>query len=313
MDFLILILGLAILIVGGEILVKGAVALALRFNVSVLVVGMTVVSFGTSAPELLVSIKAALGGHPDISMGNVVGSNIANISLILGLTTIILPITVNRNSIIIDWPIMMLASLLLYAFIYNGILGPIEGALMFLSLIVFNLWLIFKSRKENRIAADLEGIELEPQSSMSLLKSISFIIIGCVGLVFGADWFLKGAVGIAEDLGISERIIALTIVAFGTSVPELITSVIAAFRKQTDISIGNLIGSNLFNILGILGITGMVKEINVSSDILHSDMIWMLVVSFLVLPLMYFGKQFGRVKGALLFVFYLSYMFFLIS
>jgi cation:H+ antiporter len=313
MDYFILILGLAILIAGGEILVKGAVALALKFNISVLVVGMTVVSFGTSAPELLVSIKAALGGHPDISMGNVVGSNIANISLILGLTTLILPISVNKNSIKIDWPIMMLASLLLYVFIFNGILGPLEGAFLFLSLLIFNVWLIFKSRKDNLRAAAEQGDELISEPGMPLSKSIIFILLGCVGLLFGADWFLKGAVGIAHNFGISERIIALTIVAFGTSVPELITSVIAAFRKQTDISIGNLIGSNVFNILGILGITGMVKEINVSTEILYSDMFWMLGLSFAILPLMYFGKMFGRVKGAFLLLFYITYIFLLIS
>ncbi|MBA3899560.1 MAG: calcium/sodium antiporter [Bacteroidetes bacterium] len=308
MDYLILILGLAILIAGGEILVKGAVAVALKFNVSILVIGMTVVSFGTSAPELLISIKAALGGHPDISMGNVVGSNIANISLILGLTTLILPISVNKDSIKIDWPIMMLASLLLYIFILNGILGPLEGVFLFLSLIIFNVWLIFKSRKENKKTVVEEGAGLTSESTMPLLKCLLFIALGCIGLLVGADWFLKGAVGIAEGFGISERIIALTVVAFGTSVPELITSVIAAIRKQTDISIGNLIGSNVFNILGILGITGMVKEINVSNEILFSDMYWMLGISLAMLPLMYFGNKIGRLKGAFLFIFYIVYI-----
>jgi cation:H+ antiporter len=313
MDYFLLVIGLAVLIAGGEILVKGAVGLALKFNISVLVVGMTVVSFGTSAPELLVSVKAALQGHPDISMGNVIGSNIANISLILGITTIIFPIVINKDSIKVDWPVMMFSSLLLYVFILNNILGFAEGLLLLVFLILFNAWLIIKSRKENRKAAAEEGPELKAESTLPVWRCITYVAIGCIGLLFGAEWLLTGAVGIAESFGVSERVIALTIVAFGTSVPELITSSIAAIKKETDISIGNLIGSNVFNILGILGITGMVKEVPVNEIILNQDIIWMLVVSAALLPLMFFGKKIGRVKGLALFSFYVIYVYFVLS
>jgi cation:H+ antiporter len=307
MDIILLILGLAVLIIGGEILVKGAVGIALKFNVSVLVVGMTIVSFGTSAPELLISIKAALQGHPDISMGNVIGSNIANISLILGITTIIFPIVINKDSIRIDWPVMMAASIIMYLFILNQIIGFLEGLLLFLLLIVFNAFLIIKSRRENRKKAEDDDPELKVEAQMSILKGITFFLIGCIGLIFGAEWFLNGAVGIATNLGISERVIGLTIVAFGTSVPELITSTIAAFRKETDISIGNLIGSNVFNILGILGITGMVKEIPISLEILNKDIFFMLAISFLIFPMMLFKRKIGRTKGVFLLLFYIVY------
>jgi cation:H+ antiporter len=311
MDALYLLLGLIVLIIGGEVLVKGAVGIALKFNVSVLVVGMTIVSFGTSAPELLISTKAALQGHPDISMGNVIGSNIANISLILGITTIIFPIMINKDSVRIDWPVMMMSSLILYLFTLNGIIGFYEGLLLFVLLIAFNAFLIIKSRRENRRKAEEEDPELQTEAQMPVSKAVIFFLLGCTGLVFGAEWFLNGAVGIATNLGISERIIGLTIVAFGTSVPELITSAIAAFKKETDISIGNLIGSNVFNILGILGITGMVKEIPISLEILNNDIYWMLGISLLIYPLMIYKRSIGRMKGTILLAFYVTYIYLL--
>jgi cation:H+ antiporter len=311
MDYLLLISGLAILIIGGEVLVKGAVSLALKFKISVLVVGMTIVSFGTSAPELLISAKAALDGHPDISIGNVVGSNIANISLILGLTTIIFPIVVSKDSLRVDWPMMMIASILCYVFMLNLELGFTEGLFFVLFLVIFNAALIIKSILENRRAAREEDSDLEAESQMKVWKSITMIVLGVGGLLLGSEWFLKGTIGVSRSFGISERIIALSVVAFGTSIPELITSVIAAFRKETDISIGNLIGSNLFNILGILGITALIKPIEISPVIMQNDIFWMLGISAALLPLMYFGKRIGRYKGILLFLFYLTYIFLL--
>lgn len=312
MDYLLLIAGLAVLIGGGEILVKGAVAVALKFNVSVLVIGMTIVSFGTSAPELLVSIKAAIQGHPDISIGNVIGSNIANISLILGITTLIFPILIKKDSLNIDWPVMMASGLIFYVFLWDNFVHFTEGFILFGLLILFNVWVIVKSRKEHRKSAEKEDPELIPEVKIPVWKSTVFILIGCLGLALGAEWFLTGAVGIAESFGISERIIAITVVAFGTSVPELITSGIAALKKETDISIGNLIGSNVFNILGILGITAMVKEIPVSVEMASFDIYWMLAISLLIFPLMYFGKKIGRIKGFILVSFYLIYIFVLL-
>jgi cation:H+ antiporter len=311
MDYLLLIAGLAILIVGGEVLVKGAVALALKFNISVLVVGMTIVSFGTSAPELLISAKAALQGHPDISIGNVVGSNIANISLILGLTTLIFPIPVSKDSLRIDWPMMMAASILCYVFMLNFELGLTEGVFLVLFLVIFNAGLIIKSRLENRRAASEEDSDLKAESRIKVWKSLLMIAIGVGGLMLGSEWFLTGTIGISRSFGISERIIALSVVAFGTSIPELITSVIAAFRKETDISIGNLVGSNLFNILGILGITAIIKPVTINPSILNNDILWMLAISAALLPIMLIGKKIGRLKGLFLFLFYITYIFLL--
>ncbi|HET6245266.1 MAG: calcium/sodium antiporter [Bacteroidetes bacterium] len=313
MEYLLLIVGLAILISGGEILVKGAVAIALKFNVSVLVIGMTIVSFGTSAPELLVSIKAAIQGHPDISIGNVIGSNIANISLILGVTTIIFPILINKDSLKIDWPMMMVSSMIFYLFLLNNLIGFYEGLFLFLFLILFNFWIIYKSRKEHKKIPKNDEPELIPEVTTPIWKSLLFILLGVLGLILGAEWFLNGAVGIAENFGISERIIAITVVAFGTSVPELVTSGIAALKKQTDISIGNLIGSNIFNLLGILGITAMVKEIPISIEMANFDIYWMLGISLLIFPLMYFGRKIGRLKGLVLVSFYLVYIFIVIN
>ena len=311
MDFLLLIGGLAILIFAGELLVKGAVAVAFRFKISSLVVGMTVVSLGTSAPELIISIQAALTGHPDISIGNVVGSNIANLGLVLGITAIIFPIAINRNSIRIDWPMMMLASVLFYVLILDKQLVFYEGLLFVIILFVFLFWLVKRSRKKG---LEKVAVEDEPQvkeQERKLWISITFLLVGSIGLVFGAKWLVEGATGIAKYFGVSERIIGLTIIAFGTSVPELVTSVIAAFRKQTDIAIGNLIGSNIFNILAILGITSMITPLTIHEKVLSSDVLWMLGIALALLPLMLIGKRLNAPKGALLLIVYVAYIFLL--
>jgi cation:H+ antiporter len=309
MDYLYLLLGLVILVVGGEILVKGAVAVAYRFKISPLVVGMTVVSFGTSAPELLVSVQAALDGHPAISIGNIIGSNISNLALVLGLTTLIFPMPVRDNTIKIDWPVMMGASLLFYgAIAFDSLFNWYEGLIFVLLLVIFIYWMISKSRKENKQVAESNHTE----EIGGIGKSFVLVIAGCAGLALGAKWLLDGAVSIAAGFGISEHIIGVTIVAFGTSVPELTTSCIAAIRKQTDISLGNLIGSNLFNILAILGITGMVQEIPISEEVLSYDIFWMLGISFLILPFVLFDRKINRVEGGILFATYLLYVFFLL-
>lgn len=310
MDYLFLTLGLVILVVSGELLVRGAVELALKFNISRLVIGMTIVSFGTSAPELLVSMQAALSGHPDIAIGNVVGSNIANISLILGITVLIFPLAVHRDSIRIDWPMTMIASVLIYVFMLNFKVEPFEGFVLVSILSGFVIWLVRKSRKKNK-AENEENQIIEKFSMWSLARSVVLVLLGCGGLVWGGKWLLDGAVGIATDFGISERIIGVTLVAFGTSIPELITSVVAAFKKESDISVGNLIGSNLFNILGILGITSLVKEIPVSAETMNFDILWMLGITALLFPFMYFGMKFTRLKGVVLLSAYLMYVFLL--
>ncbi|MDA9564168.1 calcium/sodium antiporter, partial [Flavobacteriales bacterium] len=290
-------------------LVKGAVAVAYRFKISPLVVGMTVVSFGTSAPELLVSVQAALDGHPAISIGNIIGSNISNLALVLGLTALIFPMPVRDNTIKIDWPVMMGASLLFYgAIAFDSLFNWYEGLIFVLLLVTFIYWMISKSRKENKQVAESNHTE----EIGGIGKSLVLVIVGFAGLALGAKWLLDGAVSIATGFGISEHIIGVTIVAFGTSVPELTTSCIAAIRKQTDISLGNLIGSNLFNILAILGITGMVHEIPISEEVLSYDIFWMLGISFLILPFVLFDRKINRVEGGILFATYLLYVFFLL-
>lgn len=307
MDFLLLIAGLVILTIAGELLVKGAVAIAFRLKISSLVVGMTVVSLGTSAPELIVSIQAALTGHPDISIGNVVGSNIANLGLVLGVTAIIFPILINRNSKIIDWPMMMIASVLFYILILDKQLVFYEGLFFVIILISFLFWLIKRSRKEGLERAP-EDKHPEKERGRKLWRSIMFLAVGSIGLVFGAGWFVDGATGIAKYFGVSERIIGLTIVAFGTSIPELVTSGIAAFKKQTDIAIGNLIGSNIFNILAILGITSMITPLTIHEKVLNSDVLWMLGISLLILPLMLLGRKLNFLHGLILLVGYVVYI-----
>ena len=311
-----LILGLAVLVVGGEFLVRGAVGIAKKAHISSLVIGMTVISFGTSAPELFVSIGAAMDGNPEISIGNVIGSNIANIALVLGLTVLIFPIIVDRNSKIIDWPVMMGASLLFFLFAYDLEIAIWEGAVLFGILCVFTFMLIRGSRKKSKkaiaeIANETTGEDEDDDIGKVKDKvgiSIVFTLFGLVALYFGAEWLIKGAVGIAESFGMEKRIIGLTVVAFGTSVPELVTSSVAALKKETDISSGNLIGSNIFNIMAVIGITAMVKPIPVQEKAVSFDMIWMLAISFGLILLMLIGKKLNRFKGALLLATYIVYI-----
>lgn len=314
MMYLWLILGLATLVVGGEFLVRGAVGIAKKFHISTLVIGMTVVSFGTSAPELMVSLNAAAEGHSAIAVGNVIGSNIANLALVLGLTVLIFPIVVDRNSKVIDWPFMMFASLLFYFFVIDFTIERWEGAVLFAFLVAFTVFLVWNSRKATKkeIAAqvDEEDDEIAKVKDNSLL-STGFLILGLVALYFGAEWLLEGAVGIATSFGMEERVIAVTIVAFGTSVPELVTSAVAAFRQQTDISVGNLIGSNIFNIMAVVGLTATVQPMELVGEdrnLVSFDMWWVLAIAAVLLPIMLIGKKIGRFKGALLLGSYIVYI-----
>jgi cation:H+ antiporter len=304
MAYFLLVVGLVTLILGGEVLVKGAVNLAYRFRLSTLVVGMTIVSFGTSAPELLVSLKAALTGHPDIAIGNVVGSNMANLALVLGMTAMIWPIVVDRNSIRFDWPMMMSMSVLLFLFMLDGELVFYEGAILFTALTSYTFFLIWKSRKEGKANEESEDHGV----SGNVIRDILFSGVGCLALALGADWLVDGAVEVARGFGVSDLVISVTIVAFGTSAPELITSLLAAFRQHSDISIGNLIGSNVFNISAILGITSMVTKIPINQDVLNFDIFWVLGVSFIIFPMMLRNKTISRVEGAALFGVYIAYI-----
>lgn len=329
MNYLFLLLGLLTLIISGDFLVKGAVGIAKKFHISSLVIGMTVISFGTSAPELIVSIKAALSGNSGIAIGSVIGSNIANLALVLGLTLLIFPIAVDRNSKIINWPMMMVASILFFAFSYDGIIKFWEGAVLFSIVVAFTTYLIRSSRKKNKTinvssravgnvdgdgkVKDLKIVDMdvvaEPKENKQKFgKSMLFLGLGLIGLYFGADWLLKGAVNIARDFGMEERVIGVTIIAFGTSVPELVASCVAAFRKETDMALGNLIGSNIFNIMTVIGITAMIEPMSVSENAISIDMMWMLGISFIILPMMLIGKKLNRWNGIILFGTYVTYI-----
>lgn len=285
MEYIQLIAGLLLLLFSADYLVKGGVGLASKLNISPLVIGMTVIAFGTSAPELIVSTNAAISGHPEIALGNVIGSNIANIGLILGITALILPIPVSKASIKNDGPVMVLASILFILAAYDGIITRWEGLFGFALLVGYTIYMIHKSRKENN-ANGGDDID-EDAAHLPVWKAFVFIIGACVGLAFGADLLVKGATTVATSFGVSQKVIGVTVVAFGTSLPELAASVVAALKKQTDISIGNIIGSNLFNILSVIGLSSAIHPIGLNFADFKPDFIWMLMFSILILVLIY--------------------------
>ena len=308
-NILYLVLGLIILILGGEFLVKGSVALAVRMKVSMVVIGLTVVSFATSAPELIVSVYSALTGHPDMALGNVIGSNIANISLVLGLTTLLFPLAFQERLYKFDIPVMLITSVLFGVFLYtNATLETWEGMVFVSLLVLLTSYMISRSRKEEKLKTS------SVQDSMPLPKLLMYLFSGAICLYFGSVFLVDSASGLAREMGLSERVISVSIVAFGTSVPELAASIIAAFKKEKDLSIGNLIGSNIFNIFAVLGITSIVKPIAIiDQSLLSNDIWWMFGVSLLLFPLMFLFQKghIGRVEGALLLLIYISYISFL--
>ena len=281
---------------------RASVALSFSFSIPKIVIGMTVVSFATSAPELIVSVQAALSGHPDLALGNVVGSNIANLGLVLGITAIISPINVPQSFYKTDWPMMIVASLLFYYFIVtDSKLDAVEGAFMFVLLIFFIFYLIkFQNKTELDEKTNIEQV-------MTLKKMIGYLLIGGFSLWLGSETLIKGAVSLAESLGVSERIISVSIVSLGTSIPELTASIIAIINKEKAISIGNLVGSNIFNLMAVLGITAMIHPLSVEDPgLLSNDVLWMLGISFLILPLVFLPKSSRLVlrDGLILIIFY---------
>lgn len=309
MSIFLIIIGLLLLVLGGEFLVRSSVALSFRFKISKLVIGMTVVSFATSAPELLVSLQAALDGVSDIALGNVIGSNIANIGLVLGITAIISPLAIDRDFYRLNWPMLMLMSFGLYFFLKNdGVLTAIEGAILFTTLIVFLIVLIRDSRKKTKL--NLAEVD-DALAEVSNFKIGVWLLIGALGLYFGSKWLVDGAKDLAESIGISDYAISVTVIAIGTSVPELAASIMAALRKEKAISLGNLIGSNIFNIASVLGLTAMIKPIAVeSSKILSTNIFWMIGFAAILIPLVFIPKRFqiSRYKGLLLFGAYIVFI-----
>lgn len=310
-SILFVFLGLLLLVVGGEFLVRSSVALSFKLRLSKMVIGLTVVSFATSAPELLVSIEAALSDFSDISLGNVIGSNIANIGLVLGITAFISPLAIDKDFYKFNWPVMMFLSIALYFLLKNGNgLNRMEGGVFLILLGVYLYLLINRARKQKKSKPVDDGID-EGLSKTSNFKIIIWLVLGGLGLWGGSELLVTGAVDMATALGVTERVIAVTMIAIGTSVPELAASVIAAIKKEKAISLGNLIGSNIFNIASVLGITAIIKPITVQSqEVLTNDIFWMLGFAAILIPLAFLPKKFeiGRFKGLFILAAYVIFI-----
>ena len=313
------IAGLVALVAGAELLVRGASKLALSFGISPLVVGLTIVAFGTSAPEVAVSVGAVLDGKTDIAIGNVVGSNIFNVLFILGVSALIVPLVVNIQLIRQEVPIMLGASLLLLLLILDGNLSALDGAMLFSLLVAYTVFLVVQSRKETQAAKDEYAAEVQPAAKGSWDSSLPvqlLLIAGGLGLlVVGSQWLVEAAVVFAKSLGVSDVVIGLTIVAAGTSMPEVATSITAAIKGERDIAVGNVVGSNTFNILGCLGLSGMVSGstgLMVPEAVLNFDIWVMLVVALACIPVFMTGREIARWEGAVFLLYYVAYVAYLI-
>jgi cation:H+ antiporter len=310
MSIFYLIVGFVLLVIGGEFLVRSSVGLSLKLNLSKMIIGLTVVSFATSAPELIVSVQSALDGFSGLALGNVIGSNIANIALVLGTTALIAPLAIDKDFFKFNWPWMMAFSILLYVLLLSGNnLVRWEGALLLGSIVIFLILLIRRARKNKETVT----IDEELQESV-WWKIILFLILGGIALWQGSVLLVDGAVEIAATLGIPESIIAVSMVALGTSVPELAASIIAALKKEKAISLGNLIGSNIFNIGSVLGITAIIQPIQIEEKglgLLNNDIYWMLGIAFALLPLAFLPKAYhiSRYKGIIYLCAYLLFLY----
>jgi cation:H+ antiporter len=313
---LMLTLGLAILIAGGELLVRGASRLAALARVSPLLIGLTVVAFGTSAPELAVSLRAVWTGQADVAMGNIVGSNIANVLLILGLSALAAPLVVASQLVRFDVPLMILASVAIWWLAWDGVLGRVDGALLFASLVIYLAWSIRASRRESAlvVAEFAQEFPIPTRGVRAAAVQSLLVVVGVVLLTIGSRWLVDGAVQVAEYFGISQLVIGLTIVAAGTSLPELVTSIIAALRGERDLAVGNVVGSNLFNILCVGGLAALAAPhgVAVSPVAIRFDLPVMIAVAVACLPVFFTGSRIDRWEGALFFGYYLAYVAYLL-
>lgn len=316
MEYTIAILlaaGLLFLVAGGELLVRGASAAALKLGISPTIIGLTVVAFGTSAPELAVSLDAAFKGNADISVSNVVGSNIFNVLFILGVSSLIAPLAVKSQMIRREVPLLIGVSLLLLLFSLNGPINQMEGLLLVLIAVVYTGWLVFEVKKHR-----IQNKEIAKESAQeyaqgtrpgSLGIAVAFFIAGLALIMFGANWLVEGATKTAQAFGVSDSVIGLTIVAAGTSLPEVVASVMATLKGERDIAVANVMGSNIYNILGIVGLSASIVPggLNVASPMLSFDIPVMLAAALICLPFFWSGKKLSRIEGAALLVFYVVY------
>jgi len=305
MVYLLLLIGFALLVFSGRILIRSSVAIARRFKLSSFVIGLTIVAIGTSAPELLVSLTGALKGHTDLAVYNVIGSNISNVLLVLSVTALILPIPVKTKTFWPNWTVMFLFSLIVFLFLLDLRFSWNEGLLIFILLIGYVIYSIYRSGKSEHPDEDRDV------NDMKLVPALLLIVGSSGGLALGADLLVDNAVILARDFGVSERIISISLISVGTSIPELTTSAIAAFRKQTDISIGNIIGSNIFNLGFVLGITSMVKSLEVNPMILSFDIYWLFGIALILMCMMFIPPKLilSRWKGLVMLSIYLIYLY----
>lgn len=305
-DVAFVIIGLIVLFIGGETTVRGSVSLARTLGISTVMIGLIVIGLGTSAPELFVTVGASLGGKPDIGVGNIVGSNIANILLVLGIGALIFPLTFESKEIKRDGVAMLIAALLLVYLLTKGRIGLLDGSLMVSTLAMFLCWLYFHDRDQQYAAAEL-GSDVTTDRLAGGIRITSFIIGGLIFLIGGAALVVNGATGIARSLGVSESVIGLSLVAIGTSLPEVAATSVAALKRQTDVAIAGILGSNLFNVFGILGVAAIIKPLPVADDIASIDIWVMLASAMLIIPIMILGRI-SRVGGALLLFIYIIYI-----
>ena len=308
MNLLLIFLGFFLLVIGGEFIVRSSVALSLKLNISKFVIGMTVVSFATSLPELIVSVNAALNNSPSIAINNVVGSNIANIGIVLGLISILSNVQVDKKFLNRDWPVMFIFSALLFLFTFNDfLLTQLEGLIFFILILAYIYYFLKKPRYRT---INNTNINLQI-SSVTNFKICLWIILSILSLYFGAEFLVGGAVDFAKQINISEAVISVTVIAIGTSIPELAASLVAIAKNEEGLSVGNLIGSNIFNIGSVLGITAIIKPILITDEILYRDIVWMLIFAILIFILAIIPEKnkISKYKGTTLFLAYIYFVY----
>jgi len=312
LTYFLLALGLIILLLGGKTLVNGASSIAFKLGMKPGLIGLTVVAVGTSLPELLVSVSAALKGNSDIAVGNILGSNLSNIGLVLGLSGIFFPIMIKKSLLQFEYLITLIVSLIFFGLSIDGELTFGDGIILFSLFIIFTMYLL------RNLGSGIGDIKEEGEKQVrqvfeySWIKASGLFISGVMGLFIGSELLVVNAVNISRELGVSERIIGITIVSIGTSLPELVTSIVAALSKRTDMAIGNILGSNILNILLIIGVTSILQPIQVSPEFLISDYWWMIGITLILFPLMLTKMRISKIEGAILLTIYLTYLYFLI-
>jgi cation:H+ antiporter len=312
LTYFLLALGLIILLLGGKTLVNGASSIASKLGMKPGLIGLTIVAVGTSLPELLVSVSAALKGNSDIAVGNILGSNLSNIGLVLGLSGIFFPIMIKKSLLQFEYLITLIVSLIFFGLSIDGELTFGDGIILFSLFIILNMYLL------RNLGSGIGDIKEEGEKQVrqvfeySWIKASGLFISGVVGLFIGSELLVVNAINISRELGVSERIIGITIVSIGTSLPELVTSIVAALSKRTDMAIGNILGSNILNILLIIGLTSILQPIQVSPEFLTSDYWWMIGITLILFPLMRTKMRISKIEGAILLTIYLTYLYFLI-